>query len=235
MASRGSNRFIVSHSWWIASELVRRHPELIVYEMHPGGGSYDLLCVTHPEVVSPGGATYPRVMLNRAGTIQVHDGQHHEIIGTWNDAFAAATPHTIIKAIEKFFAVPPEKAPETTPRALVYRFIATALSISVNALHPWDARCEFVDSSGEDDPRAGYLSNFPAAVEALRSTPAIGIWGEPQSHFWALLLGQDPVAIISIEGTLYLPTGKPINLMKTYLEHERRIVPMTVRLLKALF
>ena len=32
-----AQRFVNAQSWWIAAELVRRHPELVVYEMHPGG------------------------------------------------------------------------------------------------------------------------------------------------------------------------------------------------------
>lgn len=32
--SWGAHRFAIAQSWWIASELVRRHPELVVYEMH---------------------------------------------------------------------------------------------------------------------------------------------------------------------------------------------------------
>ncbi|MGD4206363.1 hypothetical protein QT666_22610, partial [Xanthomonas citri pv. citri] len=45
----GANRFAIAQSWWLASELVRRHPELMIYEMHPGGGQYDVLCVATPD------------------------------------------------------------------------------------------------------------------------------------------------------------------------------------------
>jgi len=69
--SWGSGRFPIAQSWWIASELVRRHPELIVSEEHPGG-IYDLLSVTSPEQSSRGSGPSPmeyRVMLNRPGTV----------------------------------------------------------------------------------------------------------------------------------------------------------------------
>jgi hypothetical protein len=90
---------------------------------------------------------------------------------------------------------------------LAYRFIAAALAATVNDEHAWDARNEFIDSSGDslfDDPELNrYLSRFPEAHRDLLSTPRIGLWHEPESHFWALLRGGEPVALVSIEGWLY--------------------------------
>ena len=60
-----AQRFVIAQSWWIASELVRRHPQLVVHEMHPGGGQYDVLAVFAP----PHDKARTIVMLNRAGTV----------------------------------------------------------------------------------------------------------------------------------------------------------------------
>lgn len=38
-------RMINVQSWWVASKLVRRHPQLGLIETHPGDGMYDCLSV----------------------------------------------------------------------------------------------------------------------------------------------------------------------------------------------
>ncbi|WP_454116041.1 TY-Chap2 family putative peptide chaperone [Microbacterium aurum] len=43
-----ATRFVIAQSWWIASELVRRHPDLVIHESHPGGGMYDCLTGLDP-------------------------------------------------------------------------------------------------------------------------------------------------------------------------------------------
>ena len=49
---------------------------------------------------------------------------------------------------------------------------------------------------------------------------------------WALLRNHEPVVIVSIEGTLYYPSGKTVELMSAYDQHNRRIIPMTTTLLR---
>ena len=44
--------------------------------------------------------------------------------------------------------------------------------------------------------------------------------------------GQRHTTTVLIEGTLYLPTGAPIDLMNECAENNRRIIPMTVKLLR---
>lgn len=53
-------------SWKLAGLLVRRHPNLTVRRIHPGGGSYNVLAVHDASVIHG-----PRAMLNRHGTVQV--------------------------------------------------------------------------------------------------------------------------------------------------------------------
>ena len=136
----GANRFAVAQSWWLASELVRRHPELMIYEMHPGGGQYDVLCVATPDQFSsnPPHAS-PRVMLNRVGTIQIHRGGHSESAGGWREVLDAGTPHEVVKAIElRTEWVTPNPTPKTNDRSISYRFFAAALAMLVNDRFEWD-------------------------------------------------------------------------------------------------
>lgn len=227
-----ASRAVIGQAWWIASELVRRHPELIVYEMHPGGGMYDVLAIGDPAVFAPNASSHGvRVMLNRAGSIQVHYGEHADVIGQWNDAIHSDNPHEMVKRLESHFPPLTGKAPASKPRTLAYRFISTALMMMANDRHRWDARLEFTDSSYSVGPN-GYIDAFPDAVAALRDRRPIGIWGEPHSRFWALLRNGKAVAIVSDDGIVYLPSGEPVELAKAYHASDRQIITMTVKILK---
>jgi hypothetical protein len=207
-----SQRFVLAQSWWIGAELVRRHPELVLHESHPGGGQHDVLAA----FTLPWDKAMMHVMLNRVGTMQVHtlDGHNGEPkvtrIGTWAETLSAQNPHEMVQRIERAAQLETSSAgTKSAPRVLAYRFIAALLATTVNDRHVWDARNDFIDTSGDDwwpgDPEVhGFTDGFPGAREDFLSTPAIGLWHEPNSHFWAILRDEIPVAIVSIEGRVYL-------------------------------
>ncbi|WP_435526066.1 TY-Chap2 family putative peptide chaperone [Curtobacterium oceanosedimentum] len=135
---------------------------------HPGRTS--LLC---PGIqLSREGALWqpgaePIVQLNRNGTL--HAGASNETVATWTDAVTANGPHDLVKLLEEASGHEMHgQAPPTTPRTLAYRFISGVLTALVNSRYEWDARNEFVDSSGDDAELQGYLRGFPAAVETAK-------------------------------------------------------------------
>jgi hypothetical protein len=206
-----AQRIVLAQSWLIASELARRHPELLVHEMHPGDGMYDVLCVSDPRQGEYMDRT--RIMLNRAGTLQVHQPEHSQrqdaTVGSWADVIASENPHRHVKAIEVAAELGhPAKAPASTPRVLTYRLISTLLTLLTNDRHSWDARNEVIDSSGQgSEDQHGYLDKFPLVHPDLATTPSLNLWREPESHFWAVLRDGEPVAIASIEGRVYRQDG----------------------------
>jgi hypothetical protein len=197
-------------SWQIAADLVHQHPELVVHEMHPGGGQYDVLAVFSLPLAN----SSVTVMLNRAGTIQVHSnkatraGSNAVVLGTWTDAALPGGARLITRKIEDTtaFTTSRETAPVPT-HALAYRFIADVLAAAAHDAYDWDARNEFMDSSGDwylGDPEVnGYIDGFPRVRRDFSKTPRIGLWHEPESHFWAILRDQVPIAIVSLEGQVY--------------------------------
>lgn len=230
----GANRFAVAQSWWIAAELVRRHPELMVYEKHPGGGQYDVLAVATPDQFSPiAHDPSPQVMLNRVGTIQIHHDGRSEMVADWIAVLAAASPHEVIKDIEaKTRWGSPSATPSTTARAIGYRFFAAALAMLINDRHPWDVRSESLDSSDWGLARAGLIDGFADVDAELGGTPRLGIYGEPYSHYWALRRGNETVAVVSMEGYLYRPGVAPLALMDAYAKSDSRVLVMTADLLR---
>jgi hypothetical protein len=214
-------RRIVSESWWIASVLAARHPEYLVWEMHPGGGMYDCLALWKP-------GEHPSVQMNRVGSIHVLSSTDFRL--NWSDVLADPSPHGTVKAIEGAAGLPMGgPRPSSTPRTLAYRFIATLLRLQLHDRHDWDARNEFLDSAEwEVEELRGYLDRFPVAVEAARTAPEIGLHSEPQSHFWAILRDEEPVAIISIDGVLYRD-GETFDLMAEYRVAGRSITRVVVK------
>ncbi|MGP6172196.1 TY-Chap2 family putative peptide chaperone [Microbacterium sp. A204] len=231
-AGWGASRYALAQSWWVASELARRHPELVVYEMHPGGGMYDVLCVVSTQGLSSESAPdIPRVMLNRVGTLQVHEAQSAVTVASWADVVDAWSPHSVLKELEMATGWgSPSPTPATTSRVLVYRFVASALTMLMNDRHQWDARSVFLDSSHGCLVK-DYLTQFPHAQEDLRATPPLGLPGEPESHFWALQRDSETMLVLSIEGRVYDKSGGTHDIMPIYQAHDRKLIPFTASLL----
>lgn len=229
-----TNRFINAESWWVASELTRRHPELIIYEMHPGGGQYDVLCVTTPDQLRQDvERAQPRVMLNRSGTVQIHEGPQTEVVATWTEVLNSAHPHSLVKELEARTGWgSPNKAPSSTSRVLTYRLMASSLQALVNDRVPWDIRCDAIDSSGGDSTENGFINQFPGASALARQITSLGIYGEPQSFFWALLRGKEPVALFSIGGDVLTKAGISLSIKKKYLDQDRSMRKVTAALLE---
>lgn len=224
---------VIVRSWGIAAELVRRHPELLVYEMHPGGGMYDVLCIATPDQVSPGEASeQPKVMLNREGSIHVLVGEKPVFHTDWESVLVRPLRESVSVLESATAWGSPEAVPSSTPRSLAYRFLATSVAFFSDAVHEWDVRSEFMDSSGDFPARPDRLAEFPSALEAVRSTPRLGIHGEPHSHFWSLMRGGEALAVVSVEGQVHWRNGSMTELSEAHQKHGRRMRRLTATLLR---
>lgn len=217
-------RFATAQSWWIASELARRNG-LEIYEMHPGGGSYDVLSVTHRRGFQ---LDEVRLDLNRNGSLHIQP--HASGWMTWTQVMAQQDPHTVVRRAEKALGWNPPPGPQTTRRALTYRVLARALAITLDDRHWWDVRMGFVDASGDpdDNPDYGLEASHPAAIRHARTL--LSFDGDyPLCHLW--VLGYDlwsderhVVAVLSDDARVFL-TGndEPIDLMDLYRKRGRRL------------
>ena len=177
-----ARRFVNAQSWWIASELVRRHPHLLLLETHPGGGQYDCLTLVDPGRRSAGAIA----QINRAGTIQVRRSSTFSPI-SWAEAFAATGGHDVVRSIEAAAGLPaPTIAPATGPKALTYRVLARVLTSLVDDRREWDAENGYLDTSGMGSGRRAALGRFPSVVESLRDRRVDDIGREPAYRFWLL-------------------------------------------------
>jgi hypothetical protein len=190
-----AQRFVVSQSWWIASELVRRHPRLRLIETHPGGGQHDCLTLVEGRSADPD----TLVVLNRAGSIHVLNGACEPF--SWGTVFAAGGGHHIVGRIEAAADLhPTAPAPPTGPTALTYRILARILTSLVDDRHAWDARNGQIDSSGYGGGHRSELGRFPSVLEALCDVRPDDIFHEPSYRFWILLRDADPIAVLDTDG-----------------------------------
>lgn len=201
-------RLIAAQSWYVASELVRRHPELRIIETHPGGGKYDCLSLQQPD----GNGV---VHLNRAGRMHVVNPRTPDFqpiswrasvpVSAKGDLFDPCAPH-VVKTLELAAGLPaPHPTPPLRPATFTYRVIARVLGRLINEKDTWDARNERLHSSHTVTNR-GYLRRFPAAADAARDRRDSDFLGMPTYRFWALLRDGEPVAILDSDGVAYLPT-----------------------------
>lgn len=213
-----SQRLINATSWWLAAELVRRNPHLMILETHPGGGMYDCLAIRDGRDIKK---APPLADFNRIGSLHLFEAgkgyQGRTTIFSWPEILASPHMHLVVDKIESTCELTYDSDALPTPRVLAYEFIATALAIKMNDPADWDARNEFLDSSGDDtgwtkdDDLRGYINEFPPVVHPdfgerdalIDRTPVLGIWREPYSHYWAVLRDEEPVLLVSIEGVIY--------------------------------
>ncbi|MEX0153488.1 hypothetical protein [Microbacterium sp. LMI1-1-1.1] len=222
-----AQRFVIEQSWWVCSELVRRHPDHVVYETHPGGGLYDILLVRPARNLRDRDAT---ILINRGGTVRVsfhRTDNSIDQIDVCHSAAALAQPsaHSLVKMLESAARLEvTAKAPSSTPRSLAFRMASTALTALLNERGTWDWRQIFCDTSGEVPAVLNYLEAFPSArAEVGNVELEPWDWGVPEAHYWALLRDGEPAAVVSTEGVLHLRDGSRVELASAYASRDRNI------------
>ncbi|MDJ0379029.1 hypothetical protein [Cryobacterium sp. PH31-L1] len=218
--------------WWISSELVRRHPHLLISRVTGTSGAPLLL--VHDEQDGM------RIQLELDGGITFVTSSTIGQI-TWMQILSASTSHEIVTTIERQSGLQrPGVEPTTTPRALVYRVIENFLLSVVNDGHEWDvvtAPMPFTALTSSDQPASEYLRAFPstqtavsAYVDSLTVKPAAGGTRLFHQPFWALLRDLEPIAIFDIAGTIHTQLDS-YEMMPLFVDAGHRLSPTTLRVL----
>jgi hypothetical protein len=232
---RIADRFALQQTWWIASELARRHPELQITRLE------DLESI--PIIVVHDGPTGKRVQFDLVGGIQYFKGAIHNHI-TWPEVFSQNDAHAVMRGIEDGvgFGVT-ETTPATTPRSLVYRVVARLLAMNVDDRKTWQVvSAPIMGVDGATDATYTALESFSTAIDAAETyvTDAISqaagagtdsnrlFWHEP---LWLLLEDFEPVAVLDEGGIAHLPNGAKIDLLRMYRSFGRDLNPVATLLI----
>ncbi|KAB1950061.1 TY-Chap2 family putative peptide chaperone [Brevibacterium linens] len=234
-------RMVFLQSWWVASELIRRHPELELIETHPGGGLYDCLSVLSNE-----GSAKLDIDLNRNGRIHIHSATPSWFDSTrwdirhpveWSTELEQEDRRRIPRFLEDAAGLrPPSQTPVTTSKTLTCRAIYHLLLFALNEAEYWDIRNGKLDSSGMySDSERPYFEGIESAQIALRQSRPLG-WkaNVPRYDFWGVLRDGKCLGLLQIDGTLHRPNAEPVNLMKIYNANKRDILPTAMEVRKLL-
>jgi len=217
-----------AESWWLVSELVRRHPELTIIQTHPGGGQYDCL-----EVGRTVEGAWRKVMdVNRHGSIHIMieqastqgGGEEDDLddddwmITDWvQRALASDDPHALLKDVEQRAGLAVHgSTPASSRRTLAFRVIASAARGAMTSKEWSPIRNWYFDSSGGGGDEQGAAGPDRAGPRARVSLPD-DVMGTPAYRFW-MLLGETGETIVETDGRAWLPSGREIDLFQLYRE-----------------
>ncbi|WP_111721105.1 hypothetical protein [Homoserinimonas sp. OAct 916] len=220
-----ADRFLTAQMWWIASELVRRHPHLRISGVEPDDGGR--LLIVHDE---QDGMSIQWDLVG--GCKYLVNGEVHQI--SWIQMMAATSPHETVKRIEVATGLGvPKVTPATTPRSLAYRVIANVLGMAVDSRHSWFA----VPARMLHGEACDYFDYFPTAVaareayeDAAEEELEAGRGVYFFQPFWAVLRDLEPVAIVDAVGVIHYIQGER-ELMPIYENIHRNLTLTTAQLL----
>lgn len=230
-----ADRFLTAQMWWIAGELVRRHPHLRISGVEVDEA--DRLLIVHDE---QNGMSVQWDLVGGCKFLVNGVVQHI----SWIEMLAALTPLEVVTRIEVASGVGiPRVSPATSPRSLTYRVIANALATTTNDRYEWYAvPAPMLHDEDPENPGCAYFRDFPSTIlprseyvaMTLEEFAAGGRSVYFFQPFWALLRDLEPVAIFDSAGVVHTGLGAT-SLMPLYEETGHKLSLVTARVLGAYF
>lgn len=199
---------IEAASWKLACSIARRHPALVIRREHPGGGQYDVLAVR-----SDRGC---QIMLNRAGTIQVHgreDGQEPNWAPTaWELVVGGGFRDVVIQLERAAGLAAVDRLPTSSAAVLVYGTLSALANLQAFST-PIEIVMGALDTSGYGAGRAAWLRDYDEIQSHVENAS-----GPKESGFnyWQATSDRIRVAFDKTTGQAWSPSGATLNLMTTY-------------------
>ncbi|WP_150110180.1 TY-Chap2 family putative peptide chaperone [Crystallibacter crystallopoietes] len=203
-----SQRFIRPQSWWILTELCRRHPEFRIVETHPGDGHYDCLGLYDDR------SKVTALNLNRGGSLHIHRGVNPGSFG-WATAFSGDSFEFIENLESRMGLNAPSATSPTTARLLCYRVITSVLLQSLNARKPWDAQC-LEEVFWGDDGKEKLVAEFPGIDAHCMRSESSYLDGPISKHWVLRRKGVQPELVLNDDGMLYQRNKRSVDLYKVF-------------------
>ncbi|MFC5929747.1 hypothetical protein D6T64_03575 [Cryobacterium melibiosiphilum] len=235
-----AERFLTAQMWWIGSELVRRHPHLVMTMV-------DVDALIEPQDLDVCERRW-LLLVHDDHVLQVQfdlaDGIEYRRSGgpqslSWAQVFAATGPLDIVAQLEQALHLDsPRLTPAATPQTLVYRVISSALATGLDDPHEWcavPAPISIDDVPGSPGgplfegfsstavPRGHYARSYLLAEHRAQRT----LFPQP---FWALLRDDEPIAIFDTAGVVHTVLGST-DLLPFYEVCGRELALITARIL----
>ncbi|MGM1028972.1 MAG: hypothetical protein ACQEWM_03755 [Actinomycetota bacterium] len=229
-----ADRFKLQQSWWLASELGRRHQGVWV-ERFISAQSGPVLAAYHPD-----GAA--KVYFDLQHGVRVHLAGSQAEWG-WESVFSAMGAHDLLKRIEASSGLgTPRRAPATSAQSLVYRLIARLLAVHVDAPRPWvpvpvevQPMVRGLAEPSDDALLAGFdtvhddiLNHRADGAARFDDVQTVGI----RPWLWAMTRDVETAFMLDTDGYVHTRAVGVRSLLKLYDELGRDIDRLAVHVLE---
>ena len=230
-----ADRFKLQQSWWLASELGRRHPHVWVERfMHANGPVL--------AAVDAGEGARARVFFDLQAGVRAYRGED-EAHWSWDTVFLCPGAHDTLKRIEATSGLGlPRRAPATTARSIVYRLIARLLAMHVDAARPWvpvpvdvQPMVRSLAEPAADPLIAGFesaqqdiLNHRADAAERFDDVQEVGI----RPWLWAMTRDIETAFVLDTDGYVHTRALGVRPLLPLYDELGRDVDRLAVRVLE---
>ncbi|MEV7132653.1 hypothetical protein AB0N24_07155 [Arthrobacter sp. NPDC093128] len=190
-------------SWRVASELSRRDPGLYIGITYDGGSD------AHADALVATSASGLRYSARRSG-LGFTAGSADNIVFElpWDKAFGMPSANAIAVSLEESLGVHrPSKSPQTSPRALGYRVMASVLEMTLGDRRQW---------------LTGAARGGPLDSESLVTRDRLQPWEDTS---WVLARDNEPLATIDNFGWLEIG-GRLVDLHSRYRGLDGRLYPL---------
>ncbi|WP_344019567.1 hypothetical protein [Pseudonocardia kongjuensis] len=204
----------MAQSWWIASQLVRRHPELTIIETKPEFTAHDNLALVD-SIAAP--CSRDAVLeIDRNGSLG-RSSEPESPSMTWREVFEAGDPFELLTRLEVTAGLtPPTETPRSGRKAVSYRLISRLLSTTLNDRRPLQVRSGYLQTFQMGSGCWPQLGDFPGVAEKLRDVRLDDVDGQAGYRFWMLEHDRLLVAVLDTDACLYLADGSSTDVYKRY-------------------
>lgn len=226
-----------ARSWWIATELCRRHARLAIREWRDGprasgDGPRDSLGL-FDEVRG-----VRTIDINRAGDLTVgEDGSAPDLSVEWSRVFTSPALGTVLE-LEQAAGLPaPQRSLRTAGPLLTYRIVTALVAGGSTSTRPCEVRSALAIGPGHR-PAEHLFADFPGAEERRRSLGG----GQPGNHpdgedgggsggqpddaahrFWAVQRNGEVACLLDDAGRVYRRDVAPVDLHPAFDAAGRKI------------
>ena len=225
---RLADRFALQQSWWLASEIARRHGGLLVSRIEDD--DFNGLLIVHD------GPVGLRIQFDLPAGAQWSTADNDIEKLSWPEVVAAGSAHDAVKRLEEKagFGVPAQAA-ATNRRTIVYRVATALLAAKVDDRRSWQiVPAPLVSSKERQAETLAVLEPFASTAEQLEHAfqdiselyeQAIGAGLTPYWHepFWLVLADIEVVMVLDEAGYAHLRDGVVIDLLAIYRALERDV------------
>ncbi|MBD1543932.1 hypothetical protein G9E11_17150 [Arthrobacter sp. IA7] len=232
MQSSLNKKTRTAHSWWLASEIVRRHKGL------------ELLTCISTQGLDETLGIFERESQKLLAFLSDEDPKRAVVDGGSKPAWGFAwkqilelTPKEAVAAIEGAMGrYSPHHALETTEEALVYRLIAKIIGDSIWSKDTWWAVSGgMYDAESKSVSSTDFLDEFPTALDKHESRHGRHDFGPAAAGFWVLSKNGSQVCALDRDAFLHFSDDRPpLSLMAHFNLLGRNLNSLAVSMLATL-